>query len=133
MMRMWISACVTGVMGEKPVSIFVPSMTNQPLDHGIGAAPAPAGASDFDAVVKQFEDLASKDPLERVRDAVLKAHHLTEDQLAALPAGQRAAIEREIADAVRRTLGAKQAVKADGLSSQQKVSPSAETLAALQA
>ncbi|MBB3539814.1 MULTISPECIES: hypothetical protein [unclassified Rhizobium] len=57
-----------------------------------------------DAVVSEFTDLANKTPAERIRDSILKSLGITEDELASMPPEQREAIEKQIADELKRQL-----------------------------
>ncbi|MEK1872119.1 MAG: hypothetical protein AAAC50_06805 [Rhizobium altiplani] len=57
-----------------------------------------------DAVVSEFTDLADQTPAERIRDQVLQRLGLTEDDLKAMPPEQREAIEKQIADELKRQL-----------------------------
>lgn len=62
------------------------------------------GTSTFDQVVSDFLKEARKTPMERLRESILKSHHLSEKQFDALPKEEKAAILREIADAVKRSM-----------------------------
>ncbi|MDP9808835.1 hypothetical protein J2W42_001677 [Rhizobium tibeticum] len=57
-----------------------------------------------DAVVSEFTDLANKTPAERIRDQILQRLGLTEDDLKAMPPEEREAIEKQIADELKRQL-----------------------------
>lgn len=63
-----------------------------------------AKAESFDDVLRAFEKEAAKTPAERARDEVLKKHDLTEEDYKKLPQEKRDAIDKEIAEAVRRAL-----------------------------
>jgi len=76
---------------------------------GIGAnstsqAAATNGSSDlnFDAILEAFKKAASETPEQRARDAVLKKHDLSEDDYKKLPSKEKEAIDKEIAEAVRK-------------------------------
>jgi hypothetical protein len=75
---------------------------------GIGTANAPAnkasssGDASFDAIFEAFKKAASETPEQRARDAVLKKHKLSEEDYKALPPKEKDAIDREIAEAVRK-------------------------------
>lgn len=58
--------------------------------------------------IADLKDAAVKTPAERARDAVLEKHGLDEKGYAALESDARKAIDKEIADAIERTTGAKQ-------------------------
>ncbi|MDG2532957.1 hypothetical protein P6144_04810 [Sphingomonas sp. HITSZ_GF] len=68
-----------------------------------GAA-ASNGSSDlnFDAILEAFKKAASETPEERARDAVLKKHDLSEEDYKKLPPKEKEAIDKEIAEAVRK-------------------------------
>lgn len=59
---------------------------------------------EHDDVVQLFLAEARKTPAERLREDWLKAHNLTEDSLAEMPAEQREAIEKSIAEEIKRQL-----------------------------
>lgn len=68
-----------------------------------GAA-ATNGSSDtsFDSILEAFKKAASETPEERARDAVLKKHNLSEDEYKNLPPKEKDAIDKEVAEAVRK-------------------------------
>ncbi len=57
-----------------------------------------------DAVVSEFTELANQTPAERIRDQILQRLGLTEDDLKAMPPEQREAVEKQIADELKRQL-----------------------------
>jgi TPP-dependent pyruvate/acetoin dehydrogenase alpha subunit len=59
------------------------------------AAPEETGAR------KEFSDYMKKSPAEQMRDQILKAMGLTEDQLKAMPPEKRAAIEEKIKEMIK--------------------------------
>jgi hypothetical protein len=65
---------------------------------------AGARQASFDAALAAFREEAAKSPAERARDEVLKKHSLSEEAYQRLPEQERAAIDREIVEAVRRTI-----------------------------
>jgi acyl-CoA reductase-like NAD-dependent aldehyde dehydrogenase len=69
-----------------------------------GAASQTNGKSpaDFEAILEAFKKAASETPEQRARDAVLKKHDLSEEDYKKLPPKERDAIDREIAEAVRK-------------------------------
>ncbi|WHU03970.1 hypothetical protein [Sphingomonas sp. NIBR02145] len=76
---------------------------------GIGAgtttqAAETNGSSDlnFDAILEAFKKAASETPEQRARDAVLKKHDLSEEDYKKLPPKEKEAIDKEIAEAVRK-------------------------------
>ncbi|MDF2384930.1 hypothetical protein JMG10_25890 [Nostoc ellipsosporum NOK] len=76
---------------------------------GIGGTTAAAAATtngssstSFDAILEAFKKAASETPEQRARDAVLKKHDLSEEDYKKLPARQKEAIDKEIAEAVRK-------------------------------
>jgi hypothetical protein len=62
------------------------------------------GASDtsFDSILEAFKKAASETPEERARDAVLKKHDLSEEDYKKLPPKEKDAIDKEVAEAVRK-------------------------------
>ncbi len=56
------------------------------------------------ALASEFSDLANMSLAERIRKQVLDSLGLTEDSLNAMPAEERAAIEKQIAEEVKRQL-----------------------------
>jgi hypothetical protein len=66
-------------------------------------------AASFDTILADFKKVASQTPAERAAAAVLKKHGLTQYDFNKLPKAQRDAVQREITEAVRRTLGTDQA------------------------
>ena len=68
----------------------------------VGAGDASAKAAHFDEILRAFEKEAAKTPAERARDEVLKKHDLSEQEYRKLPPDKRDAIDKEIAEAVRR-------------------------------
>lgn len=75
---------------------------------GIGAAAGAVSqtndksAADFEAILEAFKKAASETPEQRARDAVLKKHDLSEEDYKKLPPKERDAIDKEIAQAVRK-------------------------------
>lgn len=65
---------------------------------------AAGDVSNFDQILKDFNELATQTPAERAASAVLKKHGITKDQMARLPSAQRDAIMKEIDDAVKRVV-----------------------------
>jgi len=64
----------------------------------------PTSGLDFRAIIDAFKDEATKTPAQRARDEVLKKHDLSEEDYRRLPEQEREAINREIAEAVQRTM-----------------------------
>jgi len=68
-----------------------------------------SGGTELDAnlsrAIEDLKEAAAKTPAERARDAVLKKHGIDEKGYASLDADLRKAIEEEIAEAVKRTVG----------------------------
>jgi hypothetical protein len=87
---------------------------------GAGSSFSPAkssSADDLDQAKKIAADFlkeAKKTPMERVRDSVLRRHKMSAEQLDHLPADQKAGIEREIQEAIRRALKAPDGTAAVG-------------------
>ncbi len=71
---------------------------------GISGPAASNGSSsaNFDAILEAFKKAASETPEQRARDAVLKKHDLSEDDYKKLPPKEKEAIDKEIAEAVRK-------------------------------
>lgn len=69
-----------------------------------GATSQANGSSDanFDAILEAFKKAASETPEQRARDAVLKKHDLSEEDYKKLPPKEKDAIDKEIAEAVRK-------------------------------
>ena len=61
---------------------------------------------------RRFPQGAKKTPIQRIREEILKRHHLTEAEFAALPTEEQAKILREIEEAVKAALK-KQLSKSD--------------------
>ncbi|WP_245456131.1 hypothetical protein [Rhizobium leguminosarum] len=57
-----------------------------------------------DALVDEFSKWGNMTPAEYIRARYLEQHDLTEADLAAMPADQRAAIEKEVADQIKREM-----------------------------
>lgn len=58
---------------------------------------------DFAAILEAFKKAAAQTPAERARETVLRKHEMSEEDYEALPQAKRKAIDREIADMVRKT------------------------------
>lgn len=71
---------------------------------GTSQAAATNGSSStsFDAILEAFKKAASETPEQRARDAVLKKHDLSEEDYKKLPPKEKEAIDKEIAEAVRK-------------------------------
>ena len=67
-----------------------------------GPAKAVSGVSAFDQILEDLKKIAQQTPMERARAEVLKKHSMSEDDYARLPTSQRSAIDKEIAEAVRK-------------------------------
>lgn len=67
-----------------------------------------AAKAERDSLRKELDDYLSKSPMEHMRDAILKEMGLTEEDLAAMPAEKREALESEIAQRMRERLLAKE-------------------------
>jgi len=64
--------------------------------------PTAKSPADFAAILEAFKHAAAQTPAERAREAVLKKHDMSEEDYRALPQAKRDAIDREIADMVRK-------------------------------
>jgi hypothetical protein len=84
------------------------SITGIAATSGIGASTGVTaetnGSStlDFDAILEAFKKAASETPEQRAREAVLKKHDLSEEDYKQLPPEKKEAIDKEIAEAVRK-------------------------------
>lgn len=58
-----------------------------------------------DDILDQFLALAQMTPAERIRAEYLKQHHVTEDRFGQLPSDQQDAMNKEIADQIKKQLG----------------------------
>ncbi|NEH42756.1 hypothetical protein GR200_06610 [Rhizobium leguminosarum] len=63
-----------------------------------------AASAAHDALVDEFSKWGNMTPAEYIRARYLEQHDLTEADLAAMPADQRAAIEKEIAKQIKREM-----------------------------
>jgi len=66
-----------------------------------GSSLSASNSTTEDSATKSFLDYMKKSPAQRLRDAWLSAHHLTEDSLKSMSAGQREAIEKQIANDIK--------------------------------
>jgi hypothetical protein len=74
-----------------------------PSSRSVGSAPTASGsdpASSSDPA-QAFLDYMKKTPAQRMVKAWLAAHHLTQQQLDAMPPAQRTAIERQMAQDIQ--------------------------------
>jgi hypothetical protein len=76
------------------------------------ASPAPAGAdasasSGGSDALQYLENYLKESPAQRMEDAWLAKHHLSESQLEAMPPAQRDAIKKQMADDIKQELQAK--------------------------
>ncbi|AUW41465.1 hypothetical protein [Rhizobium leguminosarum] len=63
-----------------------------------------AASAAHDSLVDEFSKWGNMTPAEYIRARYLEQHDLTEADLAAMPADQRAAIEKEIAEQIKREM-----------------------------
>jgi hypothetical protein len=85
-----------------PIGLGSPSPT---AGSGTGAkASSSATSSQNNSVVQDFLNYAKESPAERLRDSILKSMGLTQDQLDKMPAAQRQAVEKKIADIIKQKL-----------------------------
>lgn len=81
------------------------------LGHGVSDAlwrlqtEPPAVGSTPQQLIEEFMQWSRMTPAEQIREDFLEARRLTEADLAAMSADERAAIENEIEEAIRRKLG----------------------------
>lgn len=72
--------------------------------------------ADADGAVNAFLAEAKKSPMERVKEAILKKHGITEEQFEKLPAEKQTQIQREIEDTMKQKMkGAKADAPATGM------------------
>jgi hypothetical protein len=71
---------------------------NPPSDEEVAASAA------YDSLVDEFSKWGNMTPAEYIRARYLEQHDMTEADLAAMPADQRAAIEKEIAEQIKREM-----------------------------
>jgi len=66
------------------------------------AASSASSSSKFDEILEAFKKAVSQMPEDRARDAVLKKNNLSEDDYNKLPPEKKEAIDKEVAEAVRK-------------------------------
>jgi hypothetical protein len=66
------------------------------------SAQTPAGGSN--SALQFLTDYLKESPAKRMEDAWLAKHHLTEQQLAAMPSAQQDAIRKQMADDIKKKL-----------------------------
>jgi hypothetical protein len=72
--------------------------------NGVAKTGLAAKDSGTDAVVEEFLKEAKKSPIERLREAYLKAHNMSEADLAALPPAERQSIEDDIRKSIQEAM-----------------------------
>jgi hypothetical protein len=91
--------------------MHIASVPGAGSSNGPAQPPKAADASaDFASLLDNFRKAAFETPAERARDQVLKKHNLSEADYQKLPANQRDAIDREVAEAVKKVTEAKTGV-----------------------
>ena len=84
-----------------------------PSASGKAAAPSSGGsAAANNTIEQQFFDYMKKTPAQRMVEAWLKAHHLTQKDLDAMPPEQRNAIMKQMADDIKTEMKRKAEAKA---------------------
>ena len=84
------------------------SVTNSSLSQQLHA--------DADSAVNAFLAEAKKSPMERIKEAILRKHGITEAQFEQLPAEKQALIQREIEETMKQKMnGAKADAPATGM------------------
>jgi hypothetical protein len=92
-----MSLNVTGASAANLGSVFSPSTTS--------SAGVARGKSDLDTAFAAFLKVAKETPVERIKDAVLKAHGMTSDQFNAMPGGPaKDGILKEIQETIKKAL-----------------------------
>jgi hypothetical protein len=81
------------------ISISGAGAGHNPLRTGPSAKANSAAA--FEQILESFKKAAAQTPEERVREAVLKKHDISEADYSRLPPEKREAIDREVAAAVK--------------------------------
>lgn len=71
---------------------------------GSSSASQNSGDVDFSSLVSDFEKEIKESPFQRMFDAVLKEHGLTEAAYDRLPAAQKDAIMKEVTDDLKKTM-----------------------------
>jgi TPP-dependent pyruvate/acetoin dehydrogenase alpha subunit len=66
-----------------------------------------------DEIARAFQAEVKKDPIERIQESILKSHGLSQGEYDALPSSQKAAIQREIEEAIRRAVNGPEKVGAE--------------------
>jgi len=93
------------------MSNSITSSTAAYLTQGLGTSKSSAKTSTAKDPISEFLAYQKMTPQEKVRDALLKKHGLTEDTLAQLPADERAKIEEEIRQDILKEFKGKMAEK----------------------
>lgn len=68
------------------------------------ASSPPSGGENLTDAITQLKKLSTENPIERIKEQVLKSHHMTEAQYDALPPQQRDGITKEIIADVKRQM-----------------------------
>jgi hypothetical protein len=105
-----VTSSLSSLLG-KPSSSDVQSAANllikKTSDTAASSSSSQTGDTDTDSsstestAVKDFLDYMKKPPAQRMTDAWLKAHNLTEDDLKKMPTAQRDAIEKQMASDIK--------------------------------
>ena len=82
---------------QSAANLLIKKTSNTPTSSSQTDAANTDSSSSESAPVKDFLDYMKKPPAQRMVDAWLKAHNLTEDDLKHMPTAQRDAIEKEMA------------------------------------
>lgn len=77
--------------------------------------PSATSAEDVDGAANAFLAEAKKSPMERVKEAILKKHGMTEAQFEQLPAEKQTQIQREIEETMTRKMKGAGAAPATGM------------------
>ncbi len=85
-------------------SISTDSLFKNVPRNGVAKTGLAAKDNGADSVVADFLKEAKKSPIERLREAYLKAHNMSEADLAALPPAERQSIEDDIRKAIQEAL-----------------------------
>jgi hypothetical protein len=92
-----LGVCKKMIVGTSPFSAL----------YGLGgtsSSPQADGNADFASVVANFEKQIKESPFQRMFDAVLKEHGLTQEQYEHLTGPQKDAITKEVTDDLKKSM-----------------------------
>ena len=100
---------IQGLGGSSGAAYYQPQASRP---SGAAAPAAGSAAAANTAIEQQFFDYLKKTPAQRMVEAWLKAHHLTQKGLDAMPPEQRNAIMKQMADDIKTEMKRKAEAKA---------------------